>query len=279
MEESIGGLLPRKQQEWKEDLDKSRKNVKSAEVISREMERCMPCYLFLVLDLESSNEKGRGKPKGRLTFYTRDDRPFNIGKDGKAQWYQILTDNLPYVRLKVKELVPTVEVRDGVEGYVVPLQESPSFGKMEDVISFQRNLMFWESMLGGALYGPMAGRLAFLARDAYRMPNEQRKIVVNLGGHEVQTGKKKRVVKAGIRYFTTDENRAGQQRQSILSEKVKQWLATSEQDMKEEKQLQAKLKLRLVELQQMCMANEALSKEGNNLLEKLNRGDVGKVLR
>ena len=147
MEESIEGLLPQKQQEWEEDLKKIGMNVDSAEVISREMERYMPSYLFLVLDQEPAHGHGGLQPNGKVAFFTRDDRPFTIDEDGKVRWYPILSDNLPYVRLKVKELVPTAEVRDGVEGYVVPLQESPSYHELKAVVAYQRNLMFWESML------------------------------------------------------------------------------------------------------------------------------------
>ena len=277
MEESIGGLLPRKQQEWEEDLERSGMNIDPAEVISREMERYMPSYLFLVLDPEPSHEYGGSQPKGRLAFYTRDDRPFITDEDGEMHWHRILPDNLPYVRLKVKELVPTLEVREGVEGYIVPLQESPSFSEVRDVVSYQRNLMFWESMLDDDEYGPMAGRFTFLAHTAYRTLGEHREE----SGHNrsdayraimkasLEKAKSRRRVRPNMRYHVYNGTCWVEQPQAdIVQERIKELLAASEQARKEEALLHEKLSLQLAEWQQMSKASEGLSKTRNALRKR-----------
>ena len=296
MEESIGGLLPQKQQEWEEDLKKIGMNVDSAEVISREMERYMPSYLFLVLDQEPAHGHGGLQPNGKVAFFTRDDRPFTIDEDGKVRWYPILPDNLPYVRLKVKELVPTAEVRDGVEGYVVPLQESPSYNELKAVVAYQRNLMFWESMLCDDGYGPLAGRLAFLAHAVCRLKGEQREAVVVLDGSEAagagwygtrwavesgtkKQGKKKKRAKVRVSYQVPEESKVEQVRMGIMREKIKEWLNVSEQDRKEEELLYARVKLRLEELQRICSASQALSKERDDLLKVVSKDVIGKGWR
>ena len=269
MEENLGGLLPRKRQEWEADLKKSRMNVDPAEVISREMERYMPSYLFLVLDAEPLHEDVGSQPKGRLAFYTRDDRPYITGENGEMCWYQISPDNLPYVRLKVKELLPTLETREGVEGYVVPLQESPSFSEMRDVVSYQRNLMFWESMLEDDGYGPMAGRFAFLAQTVYRMLNEHREESgYNLSETDraiMQAGKEKEKSKVRVRPKTRYSASnlvcgVGQQQVDVVQEKIKELLAASAQARKVEALLHEKLSQQLTEWHQMSKASEALGK-------------------
>ena len=272
MEESIGGLLPRKQQEWEEDLERSGMNIDPAEVISREMERYMPSYLFLVLDPEPSHEYGGSQPKGRLAFYTRDDRPFITDEDGEMHWHRILPDNLPYVRLKVKELVPTLEVREGVEGYIVPLQESPSFSEVRDVVSYQRNLMFWESMLDDDEYGPMAGRFTFLAHTVYRMPDEQREESAHNWSETyraIMQTKSKRRTRPKMRYHVSnDACWVEQQQVDIVQERIKELLAASEQARKEEALLHEKLSLQLAEWQQMSKASEGLGKTRNALRKR-----------
>lgn len=270
--------MPRKQQEWEADLKKSGMNIEPAEIISREMERYMPSYLFLVLDLEPSHEYGGSQPKGRLAFYTRDDRPFITDEDGEMHWHRIQPDNLPYVKLKVKELLPTLEVREGVEGYVVPLQESPSFSEVRDVVSYQRNLMFWESMLDDDEYGPIAGRFTFLAHTAYRMPDKQREETVlnwkdtfwvNVQGNEEMTKSKKRTkYRPKVRYYAPDEIKVGPQQVDIVQERIKELLAASVQARKEEALLHKKLSLQLAEWQQMSEASEVLGKERNALRKR-----------
>ena len=288
MEESIEGLLSQKQQEWEEDLKRTGMNVEPVEVISREMERYMPSYLFLVLDPEQPHEYGGFKPRGRVAFYTRDDRPFTTDEEGEIHWYQILPDNLPYVKLKVKELVPTVEVRDGMEGYVVPLQESPSFNELKAIVSYQRNLMFWESMLYDEDYGPLTGRFAFLAHAAYRMRGECQKTQtvfdnreeIGRNWYEIYMAvmpdakkqvKNKKVANPRGRYQVHFGTKAEQVRMDIMREKIKKWLIVSEQDRAEK----ALLKLHLEELQRICTASE----KRNDLLEKVGRDVVGKGLR
>lgn len=269
--------MPRKQQEWEEDLERSGMNIDPAEVISREMERYMPSYLFLVLDPEPSHEYGGSQPKGRLAFYTRDDRPFITDEDGEMHWHRIPPDNLPYVRLKVKELVPTLEVREGVEGYIVPLQESPSFSEVRDVVSYQRNLMFWESMLDDDEYGPMAGRFTFLAHTAYRMLGEHREE----SGHNrsdayraimkasLEKAKSRRRVRPDMRYHVYNGTCWVEQPQAdIVQERIKELLAASEQARKEEALLHEKLSLQLAEWQQMSKASEGLGKTRNALRKR-----------
>ena len=277
MEENIGGLLPRKRQEWDADLKKSGMNVDPVEVISREMERYMPSYLFLVLDAEPLHEDVGSQPKGRLAFYTRDDRPYITGENGEMCWYQISPDNLPYVRLKVKELLPTLETREGVEGYVVPLQESPSFSEMRDVVSYQRNLMFWESMLEDGGYGPMASRFAFLAQTVYRMLNEHREESgYNLSETYraiIQAGKEKEKSKVRVRPRTRYSASnlvcgVGQRQVDVVQEKIEELLADSEQARKEEALLHETLRLKLAEWQQMSKASEALSKGRTGLKKR-----------
>jgi len=266
--------LPRKQQEWEEDLKKFGMNVEPAEVISREMERYMPSYLFLVLDPEPPHERGEDRPEGRVAFYTRDDRPFAVDEDGGMHWYRIPAENLPYVRFKVKELVPTVEVRDGVEGYVVPLQESPSFDESRAVVSYQRNLMFWESMLSDDGYGPMSGRYAFLARAAYRASGEHRETVIVRGAK-----KQGKTVYPRARYRVVIDCKEEQERHVSIRERLMEWLETSEHDKREAALLHERMKQQLEKLQQIYQASERSSKKRNDPLKKVSRGMIGKRLR
>lgn len=186
MKSSIDGLSSRKQQEWDWDLKQFGIKISQGEVISLEMSVFMPSYLFLVLEPGCTEECGGLQPKGKVAFYTRDDRPFAYDEDNKIHWYIILPDNLPYVRMKIGELLPSVEIREGQEGYVIPLQESPFFNRQGDVISYQRNLMFWESMLYDEGYGPFASRFAFLAHHVYRLRGEQRDAVIKLNDRGVR---------------------------------------------------------------------------------------------
>ena len=249
MNKRIEGLSSCKQQEWEDDLKKLGNNVESQEVMSLELERHLPSYLFLVLDPDPPVGWGGFQPKGKVAFYTQDDRPFALDEDNKLHWYIIPPDNLMYVKLKIRELFPSVEVREGMEGYVIPLQESRFFNKKSDVVSYQRNLMFWESMLFDDDYGPFASRFAFLAHHIYQkkeIPKQQSK----------------------ERWFEI---------YNVLFQKkddVEKLLALFEYDMMEEKHQQARLRQQFNLLQQIFAENEKRNRERTEiyrvLLEKVN---------
>lgn len=287
MKSRIEGLTSRKQQEWDWDLKQLGIKIEPEEVISLEMGVFMPSYLFLVIDPDVSGECGGLHPKGKVAFYTRDDRPFALDEDDKIHWFLILSENLPYVRMKIRELLPSVEMREGQEGYVIPLQESPFFNKQSDVISYQRNLMFWESMLYDDGYGPLASRFAFLAHHIYRMRGEQRDAVIKLNdrgvrGIEMDEDNTLTIIDAMNKWCEEEiatskrhqlwrKDRYEEERMSIerKSLEMRDLLALTERDRMEGEYMHTKMQQQLGMLQDMLAEVEQRSRETTLMYRKL----------
>ena len=175
MESKIECLTPQKHEEWDKELRMYGIKVQPENAVFYEMEEFLPSYLFVEFI-----EGTEGLRFERLAFYTRNDRPFAETAEGKLQWYQLEAGNVEYLRLKIREIMPSVETREGVSGYIIPLQESAFFSEMWDVNAYLRNLMFWESMLSVDVVGPVTQRISYLAHKTYQTRREQRDAITKL---------------------------------------------------------------------------------------------------
>lgn len=150
-----------------------------------EMETFFPSYVFVDkqtidqfgVDISDNNVEVIGS---KLAFFTRDDKPFFADEKGNIQWFDIEPMNLYVLRMRMLEIMPSVGLRYGVEGYIIPLQENAFFESQDDVNAYLHNLMFWESTITASQSGPLMQRFFWISQKLYKMRNQQRDSVVML---------------------------------------------------------------------------------------------------
>lgn len=155
-----------------------------------EMETFFPSYVFI--DKQTLDQYGVDADdnhaelvSSKLTFFTRDDKPFLRNADGTIHWYEIEPLNVFTVRMRLLDMMAGTATREGVEGYVVPMQENSFFGCWEDINAYLHNLMFWESLIPATENGPLAQRIAWLTQKLYSMRCEQRDSIIRLSANGV----------------------------------------------------------------------------------------------
>ena len=150
-----------------------------------ELESFFPSYVFI--DKQSIDRFGadgsdnHAEAAGsRLAFFSRDDKPYFSDENGNIQWFDIEPLNLCMLNMRLQEMLPSVGLRHGVEGYIIPLQENTFFESREDVNAYLHNLMFWESFITSSQAGPLMQRFFWISQKLYKMRNDQRDSVVML---------------------------------------------------------------------------------------------------
>lgn len=176
---------PRKQEIWDNEFRQYGIKVLPETAMYYEMETFFPSYVLV----EKSSLDKYGVDFGgeqvelassRLAFFTRDDRSYLNDEDGGIRWFEIEPVNVLMARMRMLEMMPQTGIREGVEGYVVPLQENNFFGSEEDVTAYLHNLMFWESLIKESDSGPLTQRYAWLSQRLYAMRCDQRDSIIRL---------------------------------------------------------------------------------------------------
>ena len=175
----------RKKEAWDEEYKRKGYNVYPEFALQYELETFFPSYVFIArdcldqIDYESCDTTGDYTLR-RLTFFMRDDKPMENTFDGDIQWFDIEPMNLSLVFHRIQDLLPTIMYRNGVEGFLVPLQESDTFDSIDNANAYLHNLMFWESILPPNACGPLTQRLCWLTQKIYSMRVEQSDVVKRL---------------------------------------------------------------------------------------------------
>lgn len=175
----------RKKEAWDEEYKRNGYNVYPEYALKYELETFFPSYVFIArdcldqIDYESCDTTGDYTLR-RLTFFMRDDEPMEKTLGGKIQWFDIEPMNMSLVFHRIQDLLPTIIYRNGVEGFLVPLQESDTFDSIDNANAYLHNLMFWESILPPNACGPLTQRLCWLTQKIYSMRVEQSDVVKRL---------------------------------------------------------------------------------------------------
>ena len=181
---------PQMQEFWDNEFKQYGIKVLPETAMFYEMETFFPSYVFidkLTLDQfgVDVNDNHAELVSSKLTFFTREDKPFLKNADGSIHWFKIEPLNVYTVRMRVLDMMADTSICEGVEGYVVPMQENSFFGCWEDINAYLHNLMFWESLLPSTENGPLAQRIAWLTQKLYSMRCEQRDSIIRLSANGV----------------------------------------------------------------------------------------------
>lgn len=176
---------PRKQDFWDDEFKQYGIKVLPETAMFYEMETFFPSYVFIDKQTIDKfgvdiSEESAELVAAKISFFSKDDKPYFTDEDGKVKWFEIEPMNVYLARMKMLDLMPTSSIRCGVEGYIVPLQENTFYETFEDVNAYLHNLMFWESVISVKQVGPLAQRVFWLSSKLYKMRGEQRDSVVML---------------------------------------------------------------------------------------------------
>lgn len=185
MESQNNIIDPQKLAFWDEEFKQYGIKVLPEKAMFYELESFFPSYVFIdKQSIDRFGADGSDNPEeitgSRLAFFSRDDKPYFADENGNIQWFDIEPLNLSMLNMRLQEMLPSVGLRYGVEGYIIPLQENTFFESREDVNAYLHNLMFWESFITSSQAGPLMQRFCWISQKLYKMRNDQRDSVVML---------------------------------------------------------------------------------------------------
>lgn len=173
----------KKKETWDEEFIHIGYKVKPVSALNYELEQNFPSFVFIekehLVAAEDSDTDDQFKVS-HLTFFMRDNEPMEKTSDGGIRWFEIEPMNMSLVLHRIQDLLPDVTTRSGVEGFLVPLQESDTFDIIEDANAYLHNLMFWESIISPNECGPLIQRLSWLSQKLYTMRGELFEVVMQM---------------------------------------------------------------------------------------------------
>ena len=173
----------KKKETWDEEFMLIGYKVKPESALNYELEQNLPSFVFIekehLVAAEDSDTDDQFKVS-HLTFFMRDNEPMEKTSDGGIRWFEIEPMNMSLVLHRIHDLLPDVTTRSGVEGFLVPLQESDTFDIIEDANAYMHNLMFWESIISPNECGPLIQRLSWLSQKLYSMRGELFDVVMQM---------------------------------------------------------------------------------------------------
>ena len=173
----------KKKETWDEEFMLIGYKVKPESALNYELEQNLPSFVFIekehLVAAEDSDTDDQFKVS-HLTFFMRDNEPMEKTSDGGIRWFEIEPMNMSLVLHRIHDLLPDVTTRSGVEGFLVPLQESDTFDIIEDANAYLHNLMFWESIISPNECGPLIQRLSWLSQKLYAMRVELFEVVMQM---------------------------------------------------------------------------------------------------
>ena len=175
----------KKKETWDEEYKQKGFKVQPEAALNYEFEKYFPSYVFIekehLVTTEAAESESRNQLKiSHLTFFMRDNEPMEKTSDGDIRWFEIEPMNISLVLHRIHDLLPDVTTCCGVEGFLVPLQESDTFDIVEDANAYMHNLMFWESIISPNECGPLIQRLSWLSQKLYSMRGELFDIVMQM---------------------------------------------------------------------------------------------------
>ena len=175
----------KKKETWDEEFMLIGYKVKPESALNYELEQNLPSFVFIekehLVTTEAAESESRNQLKiSHLTFFMRDNEPMEKTSDGGIRWFEIEPMNMSLVLHRIHDLLPDVTTCCGVEGFLVPLQESDTFDIIEDANAYLHNLMFWESIISPNECGPLIQRLSWLSQKLYSMRGELFDIVMQM---------------------------------------------------------------------------------------------------
>ena len=175
----------KKKETWDEEYKQKGFKVQPEAALNYEFEKYFPSYVFIekehLVTTEAAESESRNKLKiSHLTFFMRDNEPMEKTSDGGIRWFEIEPMNMSLVLHRIQDLLPNVTTCCGVEGFLVPLQESDTFDIIEDANAYMHNLMFWESIISPNECGPLIQRLSWLSQKLYAMRGELFDVVMQM---------------------------------------------------------------------------------------------------
>ena len=175
----------KKKETWDEEYKQKGFKVQPEAALNYEFEKYFPSYVFIekehLVTTEAAESESRNQLKiSHLTFFMRDNEPMEKTSDGDIRWFEIEPMNISLVLHRIHDLLPDVTTCCGVEGFLVPLQESDTFDIKEDANAYLHNLMFWESIISPNECGPLIQRLSWLSQKLYSMRGELFDIVMQM---------------------------------------------------------------------------------------------------
>ena len=175
----------KKKETWDEEYKQKGFKVQPEAALNYEFEKYFPSYVFIekehLVTTEAAESESRTQLKiSHLTFFKRDNEPMEKTSDGDIRWFEIEPMNISLVLHRIHDLLPDVTTCCGVEGFLVPLQESDTFDIIEDANAYLHNLMFWESIISPNECGPLIQRLSWLSQKLYSMRGELFDIVMQM---------------------------------------------------------------------------------------------------
>ena len=175
----------KKKETWDEEYKQKGFKVQPEAALNYEFEKYFPSYVFIekehLVTTEAAESESRNQLKiSHLTFFMRDNEPMEKTSDGDIRWFEIEPMNISLVLHRIHDLLPDVTTCCGVEGFLVPLQESDTFDIIEDANAYMHNLMFWESIISPNECGPLIQRLSWLSQKLYSMRGELFDIVMQM---------------------------------------------------------------------------------------------------
>ena len=173
----------KKKETWDEEFMLIGYKVKPESALNYELEQNLPSFVFIekehLVAAEDSDTDDQFKVS-HLTFFMRDNEPMEKTSDGGIRWFEIEPMNMSLVLHRIHDILPDVTTRSGVEGFLVPLQESDTFDIIEDANAYMHNLMFWESIISPNECGPLIQRLSWLSQKLYSMRGELFDVVMQM---------------------------------------------------------------------------------------------------
>ena len=175
----------KKKETWDEEYKQKGFKVQPEAALNYEFEKYFPSYVFIekehLVTTEAAESESRNQLKiSHLTFFMRDNEPMEKTSDGDIRWFEIEPMNISLVLHRIHDLLPDVTTCCGVEGFLVPLQESDTFDIIEDANAYLHNLMFWESIISPNECGPLIQRLSWLSQKLYTMRGELFDVVMQM---------------------------------------------------------------------------------------------------
>ena len=164
------------QKTWDEDFKHQGFKVKPYSALNYELENNFPSHVFVQKVQPYETEATDIKDKfmvGHLTFLMHGYEPMYRNFDGDIRWFEIEPMNRSLVLLRINDLLLESIAFGNVEGFLIPLQESNTFDRIDDANAYLHNLMFWESIISPHEGGPLLQRLFWLSQKLYAMRGEQ----------------------------------------------------------------------------------------------------------
>lgn len=178
---------------WESELRACAPKCGRDEALSYEIHEHFPQFVFVELDKENLEEKGRiMSARARELHAERtpeeilESRRFNycpgehiafmsgeefmdlgFGLDHEIGWFTLTNRMRSVVRDYMRRRRPKQEIIRGIEGWVLPLCSSDAFVSVDDFNEYMHNLMFWESMIDANQIGPLMQRYAWVAQRLY----------------------------------------------------------------------------------------------------------------